>query len=88
MTYITITKRAFWTMKGVIFFFALSMAVLAGYFYGEHVKHICYLENRKEFIEQYRVVQMELRGETFVYEPRGGLIREATYKGNNLYRVK
>lgn len=83
-----LSTRAFWIIKGSLIFLLGVIAVGGAYFYGEYKSNKQYLEDRTEFIERYKVIQYEMAGITFCYEPRGGLIREAVYKGNNLYKVK
>lgn len=83
-----LSTRAFWIIKGSLIFLLLVIAIGSAYFYGEYRSNKRYLQDRAEFIERYKMIQYEMAGITFCYEPRGGLIREAVYKGNNLYRVK
>ena len=75
-------------MAGCVLCILFALTGVALHFYGEHIRHECYLANRAAFIEQHKETQYVLGGMTFCYEPRGGQLREAVYKGNNLYRVK
>lgn len=83
-----ISWRVIWICVMVVILIVISLLATALYFYAEHIKHQCYLENRKEFIEQHKEVQLVLAGETFCHEPRQGLLLSAEYKGKNLYKVK
>lgn len=85
---IVLSRREFWTIKGVIAALIIALICTAVYFHDEYVRHVAYLTNRQEFIEQHTEVQLVLAAETFCYEPRGHILKPAVYKGNNLYKVK
>ena len=85
---VTLTRGTFWFIKGVMLVAILLLFVSVTYFYGEYCKNKCYLENRREFIAEFKAIKFQLAGESFIYEPRGELILPAKAKGKNLYELR